>query len=199
MQYPYAYTPSGQILPIDWSSEIAVGAASDTGRGGQESRTPFAVLPGPAMRATGGATQEAAGANGMSPSGTNGMAPAPQAAMDPRNMRSGLSVDVIDSPTSIQEAYMGSMKAMLKRNVGNYIVATFLVGTQGTTSWEGVLYDVGNDYITIYQEARNRYIVSDYYSIKFIEFYDVEGQRRCRELLDQEEGRRREGPNGMNP
>ena len=81
----------------------------------------------------------------------------------------------------MDEAYRGSLKAMLKKNVGNYVVATFLVGTQSTTSWEGILYDVGNDYMTIYQEGRDRYIVSDIYSLKFIEFYDT----RCRDICDE--------------
>ena len=81
------------------------------------------------------------------------------------------------------EAYLGSWKALLSRYEGSYVVATFLVGTQNTVSWEGILFDVGNDYLTIYQEARDRYIVSDYYSLKFIEFYDVERRRRCAELL----------------
>ena len=53
-------------------------------------------------------------------------------------------------------------------------------------SWEGILFDVGNDYLTIYQEARDRYIVSDYYSLKFIEFYDIQRRRRCAELLREE-------------
>ena len=44
-----------------------------------------------------------------------------------------------------------------------------------------VLYDVGNDYMTIYQEGRDRYIVSDIYSLKFIEFYDT----RCQDICDQ--------------
>ena len=42
---------------------------------------------------------------------------------------------------------------------------------------------MGNDYLTIYQESRDRYIVSDYYSLKFIEFYDIQRRRRCAELL----------------
>ena len=78
---------------------------------------------------------------------------------------------------------MGSWKALLSRYEGSYVVATFLVGTQNTVSWEGILFDVGNDYLTIYQEARDRYIVSDYYSLKFIEFYDIQRRRRCAELL----------------
>ena len=95
-------------------------------------------------------------------------------------MANHLSAEVVESPTSMQEAYLGSLKAMLNRNKGNYIVATFLVGTQNTVSWEGILYDVGNDYITIYQEGRDRYIVSDMYSLRYMEFYDI----RRRELCD---------------
>ena len=98
-------------------------------------------------------------------------------------MHNDLPTDVVTSPVTTQEAYMGSLKAMLSKNVGNYIVATFLVGTQGTFSWEGILYDVGNDYLTIYQQSRDRYIVSDIYSLKFIEFYDTERRELCNELL----------------
>ena len=98
-------------------------------------------------------------------------------------MRNNLPAEVIESPTSLDEAYLGSLKATLVRNKGNFIVATFLIGTQSTVSWEGILFDVGNDYLTIYQESRDRYIVSDYYSLKFIEFYDIQRRRRCAELL----------------
>ena len=97
------------------------------------------------------------------------------------DMRNHLPSEVITDPISMEEAYRGSLKAMLKKNVGNYVVATVLVGTQSTTSWEGILYDVGNDYMTIYQEGRDRYIVSDIYSLKFIEFYDT----RCRDICDE--------------
>ena len=94
------------------------------------------------------------------------------------DLRNHLPSEVITDPVSVEEAYRGSLKAMLLRYVGNYVVATFLVGTQNTVAWEGILYDVGNNYVTIYQEGRDRYIVSDIYSLKFIEFYDT----RCREL-----------------
>lgn len=99
------------------------------------------------------------------------------------DMHNSLPADMIEAPTSRDEAYLGSLKAMLAKNVGNYIVATFLVGTQNMVSWDGILYDVGNDYLTIYQENRNRYVVSDYYSLKFMEFYDL--------------GHRQEGNGGM--
>ena len=99
------------------------------------------------------------------------------------DMQNDLPMEVIQAPTSVGEAYLGSWKALLSRYEGSYVVATFLVGTQNTVSWEGILFDVGNDYLTIYQEARDRYIVSDYYSLKFIEFYDIQRRRRCAELL----------------
>ncbi|MBR5470605.1 MAG: hypothetical protein IKU81_00600 [Oscillibacter sp.] len=99
------------------------------------------------------------------------------------DMQNNLPDEVIESPVSNAEVYAGSLKAMLRRNLGNYVVATFLVGTQNTVSWEGVLYDVGNDYVTIYQEGRDRYIVNDIYSLKYMEFYDVQRRRLCDRLL----------------
>ena len=99
------------------------------------------------------------------------------------DMGNDLPIEVIEAPTSRDEAYRGSWKALLSRYEGSYVVATFLVGTQNTVSWEGILFDVGNDYLTIYQEARDRYIVSDYYSLKFVEFYDIQRRQRCTQLL----------------
>lgn len=99
------------------------------------------------------------------------------------DMKNNLPQEVLESPTTVQEAYKGSLRAMLARNVGNYIVATFLVGTQSTVSFEGVLYDVGNDYMTIYQSGRDRYIVSDIYSLKYLEFYDTQRRAVCDALL----------------
>ena len=85
-------------------------------------------------------------------------------------------------PGRHRPAPVPALRPML-RYVGNYVVATFLVGTQNTVAWEGILYDVGNDYVTIYQEGRDRYIVSDIYSLKFIEFYDTRCREMCHEML----------------
>nr|WP_325186457.1 hypothetical protein [uncultured Oscillibacter sp.] len=102
------------------------------------------------------------------------------------DMKNDLPTEVIDAPTTVAEAEAGSWKAMLSRNMGNYVVATFLIGTQGTVSWEGILYDVGNNYLTIYQAGRDRYIVCDIYSLKYIEFYDTSRRRMCDEILRQQ-------------
>ena len=102
------------------------------------------------------------------------------------DMKNDLPTEVIDAPTTVGEAEAGSWKAMLSRNLGNFVVATFLIGTQGTVAWEGILYDVGNNYLTIYQAGRDRYIVCDIYSLKYIEFYDTSRRQMCDELLRQQ-------------
>ena len=101
------------------------------------------------------------------------------------DMKNDLPTEVIDAPTTVGEAQAGSWKALLSRNLGNFVVATFLIGTQGTVAWEGILYDVGNNYLTIYQAGRDRYIVCDIYSLKYIEFYDTNRRQMCDELLRQ--------------
>ena len=98
-------------------------------------------------------------------------------------IENNLPDDVIEAPATMEEVYRGSMKALLARNVGNYVVATFLIGTQTTVSWEGILYDVGNDYLAIYQSGRDQYIVNDLYSLKYVEFYDTRRRELCDELL----------------
>lgn len=99
------------------------------------------------------------------------------------DMLNRLPADVVDTPMTSGEAYRGSLNAMLSQNIGNYIVASFLVGTQGLVTWEGVLYEVGNNYLTIYQDSRDRYIVADIYSLKFIEFYDTQRRELCDRIL----------------
>ena len=154
--------PAAQTVPgaADWSGEISPLPTAPT--------APEA--PGRSVTGAGRSMERLSTAEelGRAPMGT-------------LDLRNGLPSEVITDPVSVEEAYQGSLKAMLQKYVGNYVVATFLVGTQNTTSWEGVLYDVGNDYMTIYQEGRDRYIVSDIYALKFIEFYDT----RCRDICDE--------------
>ena len=99
------------------------------------------------------------------------------------DMKNRLPDEVVNSPLTLDEAHMGSMKAMLGQNIGNYVVATFLIGTQNTPAWEGVLFEVGNDYVVIFQEHRDRYIVCDLYSLKHIEFYNTRRQALCETLI----------------
>ena len=159
------YATDSRQMPVrqtDWSGEI----------------TPSANMYGSGQNAAQSSMQQT--------SGQMNMAARPAAAVrmeNQPNMHHNLPVEVIEAPTTVNEAYLGSLKAMLSRNVGNYIVATFLIGTQNTVSWEGILYEVGNDFVTIYQEGRDRYIVCDMYSLKYMEFYDTRRRDLCDQML----------------
>lgn len=189
----------------DWSGEITPPArmrsALDTGYGGMSENE----MSGMEMQNNGMNRMQSNGMGNMQNTGMNGM----QSGMggmqngsignmqnNARNgmqsrtrqdgtldMQNNLPEDVIESPITNAEVYAGSTKAMLRRNLGNYVVATFLVGTQNTVSWEGILYDVGNDYVTIYQPGRDRYIVNDIYSLRYTEFYDVRRRQLCDQLM----------------
>lgn len=74
------------------------------------------------------------------------------------------------------DAMRGSMQQMLSDNLGQFVVCEFIIGTEGLARKEGVLYDVGRSYVTLYDEPYRRYIVCDVFSIKFVTFYEP-GQR----------------------
>lgn len=93
--------------------------------------------------------------------------------------------EIIEAPTSTNEAFLGSLKAMLLQNRGNFVAATLLIGTQGTMVWEGILHEVGNDYFIIYQTGRQRYILCDIYALKYMEFYDTKQRELCEQLLQE--------------
>lgn len=90
-------------------------------------------------------------------------------------LQPGVSQEAVESPLNSQEAFAASMKALLGRNIGHYVVASFLVGTQSPVSWQGFLHSVGNDYIVIFQPDMGRYVTCDLYSLKFVEFHDQKG------------------------
>ncbi|MEE0060154.1 MAG: hypothetical protein UE295_04930 [Acutalibacteraceae bacterium] len=73
----------------------------------------------------------------------------------------------------------GSMQKILSDNIGEYVVAEFLIGTDRMTRKQGILYFVGTSFVTLYDDVHNNYIVCDIFSIKFVYFY-YPGQRPSR-------------------
>ena len=63
-----------------------------------------------------------------------------------------------------------SWKSLMARNVGRSVIVSFLIGTQNTIVTHGILYEVGNDYIALYQPDEQSYISADLYSVRFMEF-----------------------------
>jgi hypothetical protein len=83
---------------------------------------------------------------------------------------SGRATEFITPPAEIV-LQPGSLQEMLRRNIGNYVVVDFLIGTQNITSRQGILFDVGISYLIIYNPADETYILCDMYSVKFVTFY----------------------------
>lgn len=105
---------------------------------------------------------------GMNPAANNAMPPEPTT---PPNLTPQESANAVGNPQNVQEAYDGSFLAALQNNLGYFVVIEFLIGTNGLTEKEGVLYAVGNNFVTLYEQETDRYIVCDLYSIKFVTFF----------------------------
>lgn len=65
----------------------------------------------------------------------------------------------------------GSIQQILAENIGEFVVAEFILGTQSETRKQGILIHVGMSFITLFDDVRNIYIVCDIFSIKFVYFY----------------------------
>ena len=74
-----------------------------------------------------------------------------------------------------------SWKSLMARNVGRSVIVSFLIGTQNTIVTHGILYEVGNDYIALYQPDEESYISADLYSIRFVEFLPEVTQTNSRQ------------------
>lgn len=83
--------------------------------------------------------------------------------------------DSFMEPLTASEAARNSWRALLARNVGRNVLVRFLVGTQNITTVEGELYEVGTDYIVIYQPLWDSHITADLYMVKFVEFREPTG------------------------
>ena len=64
----------------------------------------------------------------------------------------------------------GSLSRTLEMHIGYFTVCDFLVGTQNTVTKCGILYDVGDSYIVLFDDISNRYTVCDSSSLKFVTF-----------------------------
>ncbi len=74
------------------------------------------------------------------------------------------------------EAMRGSLQQLLSENLGEFVVIEFLIGTQTTMKKFGILYAVGRNTVTLYEEGSQTFVVCDIFSIKFVTFY-FPGQR----------------------
>ena len=83
--------------------------------------------------------------------------------------------DSFNTPLNADEAARNSWRALLARNVGRNVLVRFLMGTQNMVTVEGELYEVGTDYIVIYQPLWDSHITADLYAVKFVEIREPPG------------------------
>jgi len=96
-----------------------------------------------------------------------------------QRMKNPVNMAATHMPNGAEEAYQASLRSLLSRNIGYFIVATFQVGQNQPVVWQGILHSVGSDYIVLYQPDYERYISGDLYSLKFVQFHNVKGIPYC--------------------
>jgi len=96
-----------------------------------------------------------------------------------QRMKNPVDMEGTHDPANSAEAYQASLRSLLARNVGYFVVCTFLVGTQQHVTWQGILHTVGSDYFVLYQPDFERYISCDLYSLKFAQFHDTHSTPYC--------------------
>lgn len=68
------------------------------------------------------------------------------------------------------ETFQGSMQQVLQDNIGSYVIVEFLIGTGTLNTRQGLLYYVGSQFLVLFDEIENRYVVCDIFSVKFVTF-----------------------------
>lgn len=89
-----------------------------------------------------------------------------------------MSAEQIANPQTNEEAFQASLLGLLEKGRGYYVIVEFLIGTQNMVIKDGILTGVGNNFITLYQEEEDRYVVCDLFSVKFVNFYDARSKPR---------------------
>lgn len=134
------------------------------------SNTPGTELPG-------GPDNDSMPIQGLN--GTGRLGSIASAAAQSQRMKNPVDMAGTHMPADANEAYQASLRSLLDRNVGYFVIATFLVGPQQSVTWQGILHTVGSDYIVLYQPDYERYISGDLYSLKFVQFHNVKGVPYC--------------------
>jgi len=72
------------------------------------------------------------------------------------------------------ETFQGSMQQVLQDNIGAFVSVDFLIGTQNFVTKQGVLFWVGSQFIVLYEQSNQQYVVCDIFAIKFVTFFTAQ-------------------------
>lgn len=96
-----------------------------------------------------------------------------------QRMTNPIDMAATHSPADSDQAYQASLRSLLARNVGYFVVCTFQIGSQQAVTWQGILHTVGSDYLVLYQPDQNKYVSCDFYALKFVQFHDTRNVPYC--------------------
>lgn len=84
--------------------------------------------------------------------------------------------------TQYDPTYAGSMQQILSDNIGIYVQCDFLIGTDNIVSQVGFLYEVGRQYLVLYNPIDNTYVACDIYNLKFVTFLQADSRLTANEF-----------------
>lgn len=96
-----------------------------------------------------------------------------------QRMKNPVDMAATHSPGDSSQAYQASLRSLLARNVGFFVVCTFQIGNQQAVTWQGILHTVGSDYLVLYQPDQEKYVSCDFYALKFVQFHDTKNIPYC--------------------
>ena len=74
------------------------------------------------------------------------------------------------------EFYAESFSEVLAKSIGYFVTAEFLIGSNNLVERSGILYAVGNNFMTLQEGPDGPFMICDVYSVKFE--YDI--KKPCR-------------------
>ena len=80
------------------------------------------------------------------------------------------TLNISTSPRATDTAYL---QGYLQQHLGKYVQIYFVVGTQQNAQRDGILNEIGTNFLVIREVGSNRLIVCDLYSVKFVNIYDL--------------------------
>ena len=79
---------------------------------------------------------------------------------------------------SYKESFRDTFLESLKANLGYYVIAEFCACGEVLDKKDGILYAVGNDYLTLYQEDDDSYTVCGLDFLRFITIFEEKARPR---------------------
>ena len=70
------------------------------------------------------------------------------------------------------EFYAESFSEVLAKSIGYFVTAEFLIGSNNLVERSGILYAVGNNFMTLQVGPDGPFMICDVYSVKFVTVYN---------------------------